>query len=269
MPALGESYEQGGLGHEAALLLARLFTWRSCTPEEQAAWVAHAEGITLRRLRDEVSARLQDVEGVGAPTGVLSDAEWRSSLERRPGAARDRVSALCDAALAGELASRGVLEAPAIDDPEAGPDVFHRRSSDLVPLRLRLPRDLASQFLRVIDARRGDLPEWAGLASLLLEFVDTWDRSPKRASDRVFIRDGWRCTAPGCSSRRNLEDHHIRYRSQLGGKGLHNRTCLCRFHHRMGEHGGLMKCTGSAPLGMTWLMGRGGSGGRFRNDRAI
>jgi len=112
-------------------------------------------------------------------------------------------------------------------------------------------------------------PAWVGLLAMLEEFAQTWDDpapAPVRPGDAVYIRDGWRCGAPGCSSRRNLESHHIVYRSRGGSDELSNLTCLCRFHHQMGEHGGLASCSGVAPLGILWSLGREGVGGRWRNE---
>ena len=248
-PALKESYESGRLSHEAVLLLGRLFTeWRLVGPE-QAAWVEHAEVLTIRRLRDEVARamRLADehspacpgaanrdpIDGPRRGGSVPTDAQWRAFLVRVPGQSRERVRRLCS--LAG-----------------ATPDVFPG-----VTLKLGLPRDLAEAFQALVAFR--------GLASILLEFVEVWDASPPRVSDRIYIRDGWRCTAPGCSSRKNLEDHHIRYRSAGGDDSPGNRTCLCRFHHQQGEHGGRTRVTGTAPLGMKWVFRTGA----FLNDRAI
>jgi hypothetical protein len=71
----------------------------------------------------------------------------------------------------------------------------------------------------------------------------------------VFARDGWRCTAPGCTSLRNLHDHHIRFRSAGGSDNLANRTTLCAFHHLRGIHAGQLRCVGSAPDGLRWEMG--------------
>jgi hypothetical protein len=116
------------------------------------------------------------------------------------------------------------------------------------------------------------VPAWVGLLALLVEFVLTWDtdaRGTAPANDRIYIRDGWRCTAPGCSSRRNLEDHHVVYRSRGGGEGAPNKTCLCRFHHQRGEHGGLASCTGVAPLGLLWRLGREGLAEWYRNERRV
>ena len=120
--------------------------------------------------------------------------------------------------------------------------------------------------------RFGFVPEWVAMLALIEDFVATWDdprQAPRRDSDAIYVRDGWRCAAPGCTSRRNLEDHHVVYRSRGGTDALSNRTCLCRFHHQQGQHGGLMTCSGKAPLGLVWTLGDRGEGGTFRNDRRV
>jgi len=122
---------------------------------------------------------------------------------------------------------------------------------------------------RKLVAHGHEVPAWVGLLALIEEFVATWDvaQNPRRPSeDAVHIRDGWRCMAPGCTSRRNLQEHHVRYRSQGGGDEMGNRLCLCAFHHQRGEHGELASCRGLAPLGIEWSLGRGGRGGLFRNE---
>jgi hypothetical protein len=132
-----------------------------------------------------------------------------------------------------------------------------------------LPSLLAA---RMFSTRSRRVPAWVGLLAAIEEFVLTWDadaRPARRSRDRVFVRDGWRCAAPGCSSRRNLEDHHVVYRSRGGGHGGTNRLCLCRFHHQRGEHGGLASCSGLAPLGITWRLGRRDLATWYRNERRI
>jgi hypothetical protein len=172
-------------------------------------------------------------------------------------------------------------------------------------LRLRLPESLAGDFLSAVEASRRalaakaelaptepgasmvetspallaarlcsmkslPLPAWAGLLGLLEEFVSTWDppaRGRRRPGEAIYARDGWRCTAPGCTSRRHLEDHHLVYRSQGGSHDESNRICLCRFHHQRGEHGVLATCRGEAPLDVVWTLGRDAVGGTYRNER--
>ncbi|MGH9798658.1 MAG: HNH endonuclease, partial [Candidatus Polarisedimenticolia bacterium] len=158
---------------------------------------------------------------------------------------------------------------------------------------------------RTFSTRSRRVPAWVGLLALLEDFACTWDAggrrdleaadlvrppevahpadaacatprrpgvtpaAPRRPGDAVYIRDGWRCTAPACTSARNLEDHHIVYRSQQGNDDLCNRTCLCRFHHQRGEHGRLASCTGTAPLGITWRLGPPDLATWYRNERRI
>jgi hypothetical protein len=70
-----------------------------------------------------------------------------------------------------------------------------------------------------------------------------------RREHHVFERDGWRCTVPGCSSYRNLHNHHIRFRSHGGPDDLWNRTALCVAHHQRSVHEGIgrIRIRGRAP----------------------
>ena len=72
---------------------------------------------------------------------------------------------------------------------------------------------------------------------------------------RVFERDGWRCTVPGCSSYRNLHDHHIVFRAAGGSDDLGNRTTLCAWHHLRGVHAARVSCRGTAPGGLVFELG--------------
>lgn len=123
---------------------------------------------------------------------------------------------------------------------------------------------------RVAFVRGQRAPMWVGLLALLEDFAATWDTdvaAPERSDGRIFVRDGWRCAAPGCSSRRHLEDHHVVYRSRGGGDDATNRVSLCRFHHQRGEHGGLMQVRGRAPTSLTWRLGRADVAVAYRNER--
>lgn len=72
---------------------------------------------------------------------------------------------------------------------------------------------------------------------------------------RVFERDGWRCTAPGCSSYRNLHGHHVVFRARGGSDDLANLTTLCAWHHLRGVHAGRVRVTGTAPHGLRFELG--------------
>ena len=225
------------------------------------------------------------------------DEAWQRSLRREPGTARQRIATFGRAAferpqgdhffrlrLPADLAAgflscmesararlARVAEEVPWDQPwpgEAGnPDNTGDHGNYGGPETAAVSASLLCARMFSIRCRR--TPAWVGLLAMLEEFARTWDdpqMSPRRASDAIYIRDGWRCTAPGCTSRRNLEDHHIVYRSRGGSDEPSNRTCLCRFHHQLGEHGGLSTCRGMAPLGIHWTLGRNGAGGRWRNE---
>jgi hypothetical protein len=128
--------------------------------------------------------------------------------------------------------------------------------------QLASPADEARLFPSIRLAARHlehgtPIPDWICLLSLLEEFVEAWDNPrhmPRRPTDAIAARDGWRCAAPGCTSR-EIEVHHIVYRSHGGSDDPANLTSLCPFHHRMGEHGGLLKVTGTAPLNLRFQIG--------------
>jgi hypothetical protein len=131
---------------------------------------------------------------------------------------------------------------------------------------------LASLTPDALRAPGTPLPGWVALLALIDEFVETWDdpRSiPKRPADAIYRRDGYRCAAPGCTSRQGLEEHHIVYRSHGGGEAESNRVTICGFHHHQGEHGGQMRVTGQAPLGLVWRLGTPEAAEWFRNERRL
>ena len=52
---------------------------------------------------------------------------------------------------------------------------------------------------------------------------------------QVLKRDGWKCQQCGTSTQ--LEIHHIRFRSALGGDTEENLITLCSGCHRNAHHG--------------------------------
>ena len=296
-PILRAACEAGRIGFEACLLVLRVLGRGPVPADLERAWVARAEEATVKRLRDEARAlgraRSARTESASATPTPLDDAAWHASLRREPGTARDRIQRF-------------------------GSDAAGRPSPDVF-LRVRLPHDLAGDFLGVVESARQLLslladsvpwdepwpdaqaapstiaartfsvrsrlvPAWVGLLALLEDFALTWDpvrsgavrpharvspAAPKRPGDPVYSSAGWRCTAPGCTSRKNLDDHHVVYRSRRGGNALDNRTCLCRFHHYRGEHGELASCRGKAPLGILWRLGKKDLGVWYRNERRV
>jgi hypothetical protein len=127
------------------------------------------------------------------------------------------------------------------------------------------PRDVARLFRvalatvqRRIERQNGRrASESDALEAILEHAFGSWGlaNARLRREHRVFARDGWRCTFPGCTSYGNLHDHHVAYRSQGGSDELENRTTLCAWHHQRGEHAKRVRCRGRAPGGRRFELG--------------
>jgi 5-methylcytosine-specific restriction endonuclease McrA len=72
---------------------------------------------------------------------------------------------------------------------------------------------------------------------------------------RRAVRNGWRCTVPGCTSMRNLHAHHVRFRSAGGADDLANLVTLCAAHHLRGVHAGTIRVCGRAPHELRFELG--------------
>jgi hypothetical protein len=206
-PVLRGAYRAGRL----SWLQAHALIPRVAAGGDAAAWVAHAQRVSVRRL-----------------LGDLDDA----------------------AAAATVAAQTGARATP---------------SEGTVPLFFTVPRDVARLFRAVLATvqrrieRRASRPatQSEALGAMLAHCFETWGLGHEKVprEHRVFERDGWRCTVPGCSSYRNLHDHHIRFRSAGGSDALANRTTLCAAHHLRGVHAGLVRIRGRAPHGLRFEMG--------------
>jgi hypothetical protein len=184
-----------------------------------AAWVARASAVTLRRLDDEVAWAL-DVQAANVRFA------WPAP--------------------------------PALGAALVVPPVQMRAWQDEHPsaeIRFRGPASVVALFRSALAAWRAPFtPEWIGLVGLLAHVKTEWERLP-RHRDPVFARDGWRCAVPACSSRRNLHDHHIVFRSRGGDHARDNRVTLCAWHHLRGIHAGRVRAWGRAPDAVHWELG--------------
>jgi len=102
------------------------------------------------------------------------------------------------------------------------------------------------EALRVCRIRAGrPIEDWECIAAILASFLDTWGVRTDPAWQRryrIFERDGWRCRVPGCTSRRNLQVHHIQFRSHGGTDDDANLVVLCATHHLQGIHRHRLRC---------------------------
>ena len=144
--------------------------------------------------------------------------------------------------------------AQATEGEEESCEVFWLAPADVA----RLFRATLCSVRRRIERATGRLPsEGEAFGALLDHAFVAWggDERRVRAAWRVFARDGWRCTIPGCSSYRNLHDHHIHFRSAGGSNDEANRTTLCAWHHLRGVHVGRVRVAGRAPAGLRFELG--------------
>ncbi len=97
------------------------------------------------------------------------------------------------------------------------------------------------------------------------------NRSANRRSpaESTYERDGYRCMAPGCTSRAEIQEHHIVFRSKGGSEKPTNRVSLCAAHHLRGVHAGLLRLKGKAGHMIEAHLGRPDVAVAYRDDLRI
>ena len=185
------------------------------TEDTAAVWVSRAQEVTVRRLNDEVEWALAGRDGLAPVLPPPSGA----ALSEWQTCARPEW----------ELADSQIT--------------------------FTAPASVVALFRTVVLAFT-DRPDWywIGCERLLRHVQDEWRAQP-RHRDPVFERDGWRCTVPACSSRRNLHDYHVLFRSRGGDNARDNRVTVCAGHHLHGIHAGRIRAWGAAPDRITWELG--------------
>jgi hypothetical protein len=129
---------------------------------------------------------------------------------------------------------------------------LRRLEDEVLPRRVAFwaPREVAAWFEALVAA--------VGLEALLDHAIATWLEAGTQFEDYAdFERDGYRCTVPGCTARRSLQSHHIRFRSAGGPDVSWNRTTLCAYHHHRGVHAGRIGIRGRAPDALVYELGVG------------
>jgi hypothetical protein len=223
-PELGRAFAAGALSWVQAHALVPVVLAAE-SAEERRAWVERAATLSARRLAEEVDAALLR----------------RTGAHPTPGEGTEPA---------------GALPAPA--EPETdrfffvGPaDAVRLFRAVLCSVRRRLER-AGGRGPDAGPVTEGRAAEW-----MFDHALEAWGGNDPRVprDHAVFARDGWRCTVPGCTSYRNLHDHHVRFRSAGGSDALANRTTLCAWHHLRGVHQGRVRCAGAAPDGLRFELG--------------
>ena len=173
----------------------------------RAQWIAHAQRVSVRRLGDDVERALA--------TGGLAPPPLESGAD-----------ACCEALQTGAAT------------------LFFSASLEVAQLFAAV---LASVQRRLERIRGRPCTRSDALEAMLDHALATWQPEKQSREHAVFERDGWRCTVPGCTSYRNLQSHHVVFRSAGGSDDPSNLTTLCAWHHLRGVHGHVLRCTGAAP----------------------
>ncbi len=244
---LREAYRDGRLSWVQAHALLPVLAIAS---PHQHSWIEWACAVTVRRLQEDVEQALV-LHETDPPrfeeTGGLPDAQGAT----HPGT---NEPAGGEEATASDIQERQ-------DAHERQTGAKPTQSEETCRIFWNGPRDAAQLFRAVlctvrrhIERHTGRMPSDGEALDAMLEHVfEAWctglGEKRVRAAHRVFARDGWRCTVPGCSSYRELHDHHIRFRSAGGSDAEGNRTTLCAWHHLRGVHAGptRLRLRGRAP----------------------
>lgn len=231
------SRASGKLSTIAAIYLERLRSLgvpASC----MQAWIDEASAVTVRQLHRSIQWAIRRSE--------QDQLAWASE-EYRPPTTREVQASECS--LHELLADVEHLPAGALATEP-------RR-----PLRVTLRREHAQLLADLMQAPGGG-PRWWRLLRLFFLAREAWESNvglPRNASSRILERDHYRCQAPECSRQRNLEVHHIHYRSHGGDDDEDNLITLCAWHHRQGEHGQHLRVRGKITPDrdqLFWELGR-------------
>jgi hypothetical protein len=231
-PELRESFRAGRLSWPKAQCLVPLLLL-DLPGEWRPRWLAWAERVTVRRLELDVERALLLRAG--------HHLAWQR-CKYHPERAQDAI--------------------PELERQMCAVDVDTEATEQLT---WRVPRDLSWLFAAVRESFRAKLqtgrsrPPSDGEAfeALLDHALATWTLRETRGPGRhpVVERDGYLCAVPGCSSRRNLHDHHVVFRSAGGSDVPENRITLCAFHHQRCLHAGRLRIRGRAPDRLVFELG--------------
>jgi hypothetical protein len=160
-------------------------------------------------------------------------------------------------------------------------DVLGARDTARDTITFTAPPEAANVFLVALEAVRLHLEAGKqkkpsatdALRWMLDHVIAAWEEQGAQFHDYAdFVRDEFRCTTPGCTSRRNLQSHHVVFQSAGGPDEPRNRTTLCAYHHLRGIHAGTMRCSGHAPDGLVFELGLRAAGPpllRYRSGEVL
>jgi hypothetical protein len=254
-------------------------------PATELEWLRYAHGATRKLLGDAVSwaaaedaRRLSESEprtqAILPPwhlTPSQLQADWIERFASREQRARHRE----------RLAAAGV-DVRADLEPEDDPQLAVIATAGGMGAHLRptrtgfwAPVGVASQWWTAVERVRAHFGATLTDADCVHVMLGLFGRSHltpvverHMRKYKALLRDGHRCTTPGCTAIVSLEEHHLWFRSHGGPDELWNLSALCRGCHTL-NHLGLISAKGRAPDDITWTIGRGEVREIWRNERRV
>jgi hypothetical protein len=247
LPQIEASLGEGALAFSAVRELTRV-----ATTDTEQAWLEAARGKNLRQIEAMVS---------GKRTGDRPDDPTRPELVNR--VIRLELSPAAFAALRQAQVVLADEQGGRLDDSTLIETLCRRAFEGAAAGEAHPAHQIA---LTVCEScRRGWQngagreievgPEIVARAQCDAEIIGSIDaEQPVRVAAtvtprlrrQVLARDHHCCAIPGCRAARNLDVHHIRFRSDGGGNELSNMITLCSGHHAL-LHNGVLTIRGEAP----------------------
>jgi len=255
LPVLAEAFREGELSFSALKELTRIVV-----PETEEVWRAAATGKTAREVERMVSGLKEGVSPGDRPDPKLEkfritfevDGEafalWRA---KRIALENERGQRMTDSEVV-KAVSRVDRAGDGTPTPTLHAVTTCRvcAQSSLVAGGIVTPLGEATRERLLCDsADVGDL-ESNDTQRLTFDI-------PAAIRRRALIRDRFACTVPGCTSCRNIDLHHIVFRSHGGDHTMGNLTTVCDGHHTE-AHEGLLVIRGTAPDGLVFEFCRAG-----------
>jgi len=255
---LSDAYRDGLISFEKLRLLIKLRLDEQTTMK----WFDYARHVTVRRLKSEVAKALDIVAANPCAIPLPQDFEMCAAEGHIPTSPSPPKSRMCaEDDVGGSDAESADVGMCAGDDPE----MVGFPAQPIRHIKFRGPASvkgmLDASIMAAILLRNGQADESQAIKDIADYFIGVWSQVPpwdeETVAKRVVARDDYRCTVPGCTARANLQSHHIIFRGKGGSDEPENQTCLCMKHHLFGVHQGYLRISGSAPDGITWILGSG------------
>jgi hypothetical protein len=258
IPLVADAYRRGLVSWCQARLLVRV-----ARPGTESRWIRYARQVTVRRLEDAITACAISAAdpAIGGPAHTSQDGAPLPPSDPLPGTPPTRHTLAPADRSSPIFGDAAPSTAPSTDAPDPArhtfaPEPCTHRIAFWAPLDVA---DVWRSALRACRRARGPhLRDWECLLIFIIDMRDAWqphENAEWRRRYHILERDGWRCLAPGCTSRSHLNAHHLVFRSHSGSDDDGNLVTLCVGHHQAGVHDNLIRCYGRAPDAVWWEFG--------------